>query len=288
LAVKYENNRLLATASILNTLVTESVRFGDLPDNHNHFSPYVGFSVRPFSAHNLRFRAFYKNIFRLPTFNDLYFTDIGNTNLRPETTQQFNVGATYLANFGRLVPLVSLSADAYHNQVKDKIVALPSRKDIFLWSMLNFGEVSITGIDLNAEINLQPTNDIGVLLGVSHSYKRALNVTNPADRFTYRHQIPYTPRVSGAVRAGVETRWLNVFYSLVWSGHRYALIQNYTANRVEGFQNHSISLQRSFDLSFGQLSANAEILNLTDLNYEVIRNFPMPGRSVRVSAGLRF
>ena len=288
IAAKYVNNRILATASLLNTLVTERVQFGALPENHNHFSPYIGISVKPFLAHDLRLRAFYKNIFRLPTFNDLYFTNIGNTNLKPETTNQYNVGITYTTSVGSHIPFFNITLDAYHNNVQNKIVALPSKRDIFLWTMLNFGEVSTHGIDLNVETHIQPSENLGVILGVSHSYQRALNVTDPTNRFTFGHQIPYTPRVSGAVRAGIETRWVNIFYSLVWSGHRYVLPQNYTANRLEGYRDHSISLSRNFNLSFGQLSANLELLNLTDENYQVVRGFPMPGRSFRISTGLSF
>jgi len=287
-AAKYVNNRILATASLLNTLVTERVQFGSLPENHNHFSPYVGISVKPFLSHDLRFRAFYKNIFRLPTFNDLYFTNIGNTNLKPETTNQYNIGITYTTSITSYVPFFNITLDAYHNNVQNQIVALPSKRDIFLWTMLNFGEVSTHGIDLNLETHIQPSENLGVILGVSHNYQRALNVTDPANIFTFGHQIPYTPRVSGAVRAGIETKWLNVFYSLVWSGHRYVLPQNYTANRLEGYRDHSISFSRNFNLSFGTLSANLELLNLTDENYQVVRGFPMPGRSFRISTGLSF
>ena len=36
-------------------------------------------------------RAFYKRIFRMPTFNDLYYTDIGNVSLNPEFVEPISV-----------------------------------------------------------------------------------------------------------------------------------------------------------------------------------------------------
>ena len=288
LAAKYANNWLLATASVLNTLVHERVEHGDAPARHCRFSPYASLSFKPFGAHDLRLRMFYKEIFRLPTFNDLYYTNVGNTNLKPETTRQYNVGLTYTDRWGKYIPHVHLTADLYYNSVDNKIVALPSKKDIFLWSMVNYGKVAISGMDLTGEWRIRPTDRIGLLLGASYTYQRALNVTDPTDPYTYRHQIPYTPRVSGSARGGVETPWVNLSYSLVWSGHRYTFTQNYPANRLEGYQDHSLSLSRVFLLSFGKLSASIEALNLGGENYQVVRGFPMPGRSWRATVGLTF
>ena len=31
----------------------------------------------------------------MPTFNDLYYTDMGNSALKPESATQYNVGFTY-------------------------------------------------------------------------------------------------------------------------------------------------------------------------------------------------
>lgn len=288
LSAKYVDNRWLATASLLNTLVKETVERGDVPAGHCRFSPYVSLSVKPIESQELRFRLFFKEIFRLPTFNDLYYTQVGNTDLKPETARQYNVGLSYATALGAYVPRLSLTLDVYHNKVDNKIVALPSKKDIFLWSMVNFGKVSVTGIDLNGELRIRPSDKVAVVLGGSYTYQRALNVTDPDDVYTYRHQIPYTPRVSGSARGGVDTPWIHVAYSLVWSGHRYTFPQNYPANRLEGYYDHSVSLSHDFLLRFGALSAKLELLNLSGRNYQIVRGFPMPGRSWRATVALKF
>ncbi len=51
-------------------------------------------------------RSFYKTVFRAPTLNDLYYTMVGNRNLKPEYTKQVDVGITFSKPFvdaGRLV-----------------------------------------------------------------------------------------------------------------------------------------------------------------------------------------
>lgn len=281
LAVKYVSNRVLATGSLLATLTEEQVRIGQSADIPFRLSPYASVSVQPFERVDLRVRAFYKNIFRLPTFNDLYYGRVGNPDLKPETTNQYNLGLTYSVRIGSYVPLLSFTADAYHNDVRDKIVAFPS-KNIYTWTMLNYGKVSINGLDLTGEAAFYPWEKIGLSIGGTYTYQRALNVTDPDSR-EYRHQIPYTPRVSGSGKAALETPWVNLAYSVVWSGHRYAVNQNYTENRVPGYSDHSLSVSRTFHIGRTELACSVECLNLGGKNYEVVRYFPMPGRSWRAS-----
>lgn len=281
LAVKYVSNRVLATGSLLATLTEEQVRIGRSADIPFRLSPYASVSVQPFERVDLRVRAFYKNIFRLPTFNDLYYGRVGNPDLKPETTNQYNLGLTYSVRIGRYVPLLSFTADAYHNDVRDKIVAFPS-KNIYTWTMLNYGKVSINGLDLTGEAAFYPWEKIGLSIGGTYTYQRALNVTDPDSR-EYGHQIPYTPRVSGSGKAALETPWVNLAYSVVWSGHRYAVNQNYAENRVPGYSDHSLSVSRTFHIGRTELACSVECLNLGGKNYEVVRYFPMPGRSWRAS-----
>lgn len=281
LAAKYVDNHFLATANLLSTVVNERVKTGVAGKNYRQISPYASISVKPFSEIELRLRLFYKHIFRMPTFNDLYYSRIGNPKLVPEKTDQFNVGLTYSATVASWFPSLAVTLDAYHNNVIDKIVAYPT-KNIFVWTMLNYGRVSIDGLDINIESNFKLHEKANLSLGWSHTYQRALNVTNPSDR-NYRHQIPYTPRVSGSGRISLDTPWLQIAYTVIWSGHRYAGSQNYKVNRLEGYSEHGISATKKFKIAKNNLTTTVEVLNLSGKNYEIVHNFPMPGRSFRAA-----
>lgn len=279
LAAKYVNEWVTATASFLLTAVHETTQNGPAATDKFRASPYASASFKPFENINLRLRLFYKNIFRLPTFNDLYYGKVGNRDLKPENTNQYNVGITYQTRITRFIPLLSVTIDGYHNSVTNKIVAYPT-KNIYTWTMLNYGKVSITGLDINGELTVAPIEELQINLGASYTYNRAINTTNPTDR-DYGHQIPYTPRISGSGHASVVTPWFTIGYSIVWSGHRYAVNQNYAENRVEGYQDHSLSASHEFIIKSHRLGINLECLNLTNKNYTVVRYFPMPGRSWR-------
>ncbi|OJV42891.1 MAG: ligand-gated channel [Bacteroidales bacterium 36-12] len=286
LAAKYVDNNVLATASLLSTVVVEKVAVGNAAPNQNRLSPYVSITHKPFTEIDLRWRAFYKNIFRLPTFNDLYYARIGNANLRPENTDQFNIGMTYSSDFKGNIPQISITADVYRNNVKDKIVAMPT-KNLFKWTMLNLGKVEITGIDLTAETHMKINRDIAIVAGGTYTYQRAVDVTDKQSS-TYGHQIPYTPRVSGSGRFAVETSWFDIAYSVLWSGKRYSLFQNYAENRLSGYSDHSVSASKDFSFKDKLISLNLEVLNILNENYAIVKWFPMPGRSVRGTINIKF
>ncbi len=286
LAAKYVNEHFLATGSLLSTIVTEKVAYGNAAPIRNRLSPYVSFTYKPFRQADFRVRSFYKNIFRLPTFNDLYYARIGNANLRPENTNQFNFGLTYVSHFKGKIPQISVTTDVYRNNVTDKIVAMPT-KNLFKWTMLNLGKVEITGLDLNAETKINLIEKINLVVGGTYTYQKAIDVTEKGNS-TYGHQIPYTPRTSGSGRLALETVWFDLGYSVLWSGKRYALFQNYAENRLPGYSDHSLSASKDIYLKNKLLSFNLEVLNILNENYAIVKWFPMPGRSVRATISYKF
>lgn len=290
-AGKYMNDWLTLSASALATVINEDVEKGGSAGNHRKLTPYVSASFKPLQNEELRIRLFYKDIFRLPSFNDLYYEEVGNSKLKPENARQYNVGVTYSKNVCSFLPYLSATIDGYYNKITDKIIAYPT-KNLAVWSMRNLGSVEIKGVDATASIALQPWENIRINLSGNYTYQRALDVTNSdldsEEGRTYRHQIAYTPRVSGSGQAGIETPWVNLSYSFLFSGKRYQQGENIAENRLDSYSDHSISASRSFKIMQTNTSVSVEVLNIADKNYEIIRNFPMPGRSVRATISIRY
>ena len=155
LAGKYVTNWMTLSASVLGTWVHENVERGNSAGVHRKLSPYVGVSFKPFDSEEFHLRAFYKDIFRLPSFNDLYYGQTGNIGLKPEKARQLNVGLTYTKRVCDVIPFLTFTADAYMNRVTDKIVAIPT-KNLFVWSMVNLGKVNIKGMDVTDGCDGQP------------------------------------------------------------------------------------------------------------------------------------
>ena len=226
-------------------------------------------------------RLFYKETFRVPSFGELYFFQSLPRNLRPECAHQLNLGITHAQEF----PLstfnfqLSTTIDAYYNRVTDKIVARPGH-NMYYWSMENLGIVDILGVDATAEFSfsLHPSTFI---LHLNYSYQYAVDHTLP-DSKTYGHQIIYTPRHSGGASLRWENPWVNLGATAMIVGERYSGPQNSDATRLPAYCDFGINVDRSFDLRIGTLSLRAAIQNLFDVQYEVVRSYPMMGRNWRL------
>ena len=152
-------DRLKVQASVLETFVDEEKRQRDKAPNKSKVTPGLFLSYQPWRKHDIVVRAFYKTAYRMPTFNDLYYTDMGNPALLPETTTQYNVGAVYdRTRTEGIFRNLHLNADVYYNDVKNKIVSWPQGPQ-FRWTTINLGRVDIRGVDAGAACTLAfPTN----------------------------------------------------------------------------------------------------------------------------------
>lgn len=279
LAAHYKGNHFTATASLLHTYITERVKVGTAADDRKRFSPAVSLSWKPFDATGLRFRASYKDIFRVPTFNDLYYQLIGNSNLKPESTRQFNFGTTWGGALFSFFDYVSLSADVYYNKVQDKIVAVPT---MFIWKMMNVGEVETIGLDVNLSADFRLGKHAKLYLTGTYNFMQAEDVTDKTSKL-WRNQIIYTPKHSGSGSATLETPWANLTYTLTATSDRYRLALNTPDNRIEPYADHGISLSRRFKWNRHALRVQLDALNLGNKNYEIVRFYPMPGRNYKIT-----
>lgn len=284
LAAKWVGNRMLATANLLYTRTFESVKTGEAAKNQQKISPYISASVKPFGTVDLRFRAYYKNSFRLPTFNDLYYPAIGRRNLQPEDADQLNLGAIFTTSMGDTMPLLKFSVDTYRNRIKNKIMAFPSG-NLHQWTMMNLGKVQIDGVDITAENVVEFSENSRLFWGTTYTFQHATDITRP-EAPNYRHQIAYTPPHSGSARAALEWNRLNLAYSVIWSGPRYSNNYNSPEFKLDGYADHSLSVAKKWKNGFGEIDLIIEALNLLNKNYQVVRNYPMPGRSYRATLSM--
>ncbi|MTK53549.1 TonB-dependent receptor [Paludibacter sp.] len=277
---RYTSATFKAECSLLATTLTEHVEQGPAANGHNRLSPLVSVAWLPLKDDRLQLRGFYKETFRMPTFNDLYYRSIGNKDLKPETARQWNAGISYM----KKTPdgYLALSLDGYYNRVTNKIIAVPA-KDLFEWSMLNLGLVETTGTDVSARGGYNCFRSLHLTMDVSYTYQHAVDKSNPANS-SYGQLIAYSPEHSGVATIGVLTPLVNGSVNCIFSGYRYDLSHSV----IDGYAETSVAFWRSFESRHFTTDVKLEVLNLTDEQYVVVKNYPMPGRSWRVSVGVKF
>ena len=284
LNARYQSGQLKASGSVVATYITEEVKAGNTPEDRRRLSPTLSLSWQPWEGEQLFVRALYKNTFRVPTFSDLYYLRVGNTSLKPEKATEYTVGLTWSGTPFSFTDFVSLTVDGYYNEVNDKIIAFPST---YVWKMQNYGKVHITGVDVTLATAIPLGKSVNLNLSGNYSWQKALDVTNPEAK-NYKHQLPYSPEHNGNVSATLEMPWINVGYTVTMVSKRYFLAQNIEANRIDGYSEHTATLWREFKLGKCGLRLQAEVINLTDAQYDVIKYYPMPGRSWRLTGTFNF
>lgn len=286
---------LRAQASVLMTAVSNQQSATGVQPK---VTPGVFLSFRPYPKIDLSLNAFYKQSYRYPTFNDLYYTDLGNASLRPELARQHSLELAYRISHKWLMANVAVSY--YYNRVTDKIIAYPKGQQ-FRWTMLNLGTVKINGVDAKADFSFFLPLRWVLRTRLNYTYQKAIDVTNPSDTY-YGHQIPYIPWHSGSAVLGLE--WTSrrgdhygLNYSFIYVGERYGQQENTIYNYVQPWYTHDLSLYGEWGITVNRtpyaihplwLKANIELNNMLGQDYEVIQNYPMPKQNVRCTIAVRY
>ena len=227
----------------------------------------------------------------MPTFNDLYYTDIGNASLNPEYATQWNIGAVIHRDIASTwFNSFNITADGYYNRITDKIIAVPKGTGQYRWMMMNIGKVKIYGVDLTADLRFTLINDLYLLGRLTYTFQRAMDCTDPDDirdggAGTWHGQIAYIPRHSGSVSGTLQWREAELNYSFIYVGERYHNSSNIPENYEPSWYTHDLSASYRFAMPGKRkswLKAGIEINNLFNQQYEVIQNYPMPGRNYKL------
>ena len=271
----YSGNPLSARAHLLLTDIRDRINDVDSIPLYRRLTPFVSLMYKIGEATTARI--YYKQSYRVPTFGELYYYQIIPWDLKPELANQVNIGITHIDRWGSIEGQFTL--DGYYNRVKDKIVAKPTGS-MYYWSIENCGLVDILGVDATAEFQVSSFS-----FQLNYSFQSAQDHTDPASR-TYGHQIVYTPRHSGGGSLRWENSWINLSTTMIAVGHRYSEAQNSADNRLPGYCDITLSVDRSFDLRIGTLALYASVQNLLDAQYEIIATYPMMGRHWKM--GVRY
>lgn len=282
--IKYKTSRISIIGKLLYSLYFNDAQYGKSAKNLRKLSPSLSMSYKIFNDKNIYVRASYKNIFRSPTFNESYFYHFGSTDLLPETTDQYNIGFTFLKNVSNNTSL-KITLDGYMNHVKDKIVAVPY--NMFIWTNVNIGKVKVLGFDATANLSYKFSDRHSLIFTTSYSIQSAKNRTNPDSPY-YGYQIVYTPLHSGSVSLCYENPWVNVTLHGTGMSSRSANNEHYEDSNIPGFFDTGITLFRSFKVLKNEITLKGDIKNLFNKQYEIVKAYPMPGISYQFSINYKF
>ena len=119
------------------------------------------------------------------------------------------------------------------------------------------------------------------LLSGSLSYT-LMKTEDRSGGITDGHLIPYAPQelVNGVVTLRKWSFALTGSWEYV--SHRHTLSYNTPESALPHYLVVNLGLARDFRIGDIEATGRLDLSNLFDESYEVVRNYPMPGRSLRI------
>lgn len=293
LSLRYTHRVLTATARVLAYDDWNSCPVGEAAQNAHHISPTADVTAHLVSWHKgaehwgrLRARVLYKESYRVPTFSETYYYHLGTQRLRPELARQTGAGLTLQTQPAPWWQNLEVSADAYFNHVRDRISAIPY--NLYVWQTVNMGLVNIWGTDVTLHSTFRPAERHLLLLHTNYSWQKATDRTDPTSR-SYGKQPAYMPQHTLGASLAWENPWANLSISLTALSERWSTNEHAAGTLLPAYAEWGVGAYREVKLPRGvRLNLRADVLNLFNKQYEIVRRYPMPGRHWKVGATIAF
>lgn len=248
---------------------------------HTGLTPALSFAWRPTFVPGLTLRVFAKRSYRVPTLNDLYYTFIGNSNLKPEYASQIDGGVSWsIPGENKTLRALTIKADVYTNRITQKIIAVPTTNQ-FRWTMVNLGKVITHGLDASAE-SAWSFGEVRLGAKATYSWQRAMDCSDKSSPY-YKGQIAYIPKHSASAVADMAWRKWSANYSFLYTGHRYDGSANIPANYIRSYYINDFAVNRDLCISNVDARISLAVNNILNRHYDVVRCYPMPGRNYKIT-----
>jgi len=242
-------------------------------------NPFAELAYRKTKKIDLKTGVSYRSSFRMPSFNELYYNNIGNTALTPERAEQLSLFGDFSNERDRFSWL--LRPTLYFNQVMDKIIAIPTQ-NLFIWSMQNVGLVHVKGFDIQGVMIFKLNKNNKLNFTANYTLQQAIDRT-AVDSPTYGHQLAYTPLHNGNLDVSYHYKNHGMRVGVFANSLRYALNENVSSNELDSYALLDASIFTRIESKAHQFRLQFSCKNLLNSSYAVIRNYVMPGRNFLIT-----
>lgn len=209
--------------------------------------------------------------FRIPTYNDLYWEEGGNPDLKPESSYQAEIANVFKYKN------VTLTQTAYFNKIKDLLRWVPGNSGI--WSPQNTDRVAAYG----AETLLSWKREMGKsIVEVNGTYAYTISKNEATGK-----QLFFVPfhKITSAVALSYK-KW-SANYQMLFNGFVYTQLDNDPTAVVPSYLVGHLGID--YDIPFfAHSKIGAQVLNLWGEKYESLENRIMPGRNYNLYLIFKF
>lgn len=282
---KYQAKFFNMEVSLFSQSFMDQNSFQDHRENYNKIHPQVSLFTSDQLFKNVQLFIWYKPSSRAPSFNELYYSQVGNKSLVPEKSSQLNLGTRYIKTLKKVD--FQIQGNVFKNLVTDKIIALPTQ-NLFVWSIQNIGKVDIFGGDIHLSAGLSLNKEWKLKIQAGVSYQKATDVSDENSP-TYQHQIAYTPILTGNASMSLHYKKAGLHLSSLFIGERFSLNENISGNRLDPYTVFDLSVNYSFHIKEKQeFKLHIGVKNIGNASYNFIKYYVMPGRNYFIKLSYEF
>ncbi len=267
---------------LTDVILYPSLRYDSFTDTKGDISPKIGFNVLILERPSIRLRASYGRNYRVPTFNDLYWIRGGNPYLEPEHSKNFDAGLIAGAQSDDVE--ISAEVNYFRIDASNKIVWQPV--SITVWSPVNLQSVLSKGFEGKVTLNLWKN-----LLMVNYTYN-ALQTRKTSEDFpgdaSFGKLLPYVPQEFASASVGTAFNGFSANLTYAFTGFRYETSDNNPRFFLPAYDNIDANISYGFAAAGVSIRLTAEVNNLADMDYQLIRGYPVPLRNYNITTTISY
>jgi len=253
-----------------NFTILPALRFDRIGNEKLHPTEEVKFSYSIFNGTEAEYH--YGTGFRNPTFNDLYWPQSGNPDLKPEDSkyQSFKLKLISVSN-----PISNIYFNITDRQTTDLIQWAPISEESFVWQPQNIASSRRTNFTIGSQFEIENT-PFQIAMHVTYQETKDIDLDKP---------LLYAPEFIGFVGINCTMNLLNLALSAHYTGKRiaaYPYFSNPDDTMLPSYVQTNAIFQYQLPISENQLSITLNISNVLDKQFESISGYPEPGRNIRI------
>ena len=220
-------------------------------------------------------------VYRVPTFNDLFWTPGGNPNLFSENGYSQDLGLKI--NYTKGNWNFKNEATFFNKNIKDWIIWLPGSS---YWEPQNIQKVWSRGIEKHLSFTYAK-NDWKIGASALGTYVLSTNqVAKSANDASVGKQLIYVPKFNGLAKLDFHFKNFQFTYRHNYNSKRFTTTDNFAF--LPAF--HLGSVQTSYTFQSAKASSRffVELNNILNHEYQAIQNRPMPLRHFNTGFSFTF
>lgn len=213
--------------------------------------------------------------YRIPTFNDLYWTPGGNLGLVPESSYQIDLGQELSFKY------FNFKLNGYYIKTDDLIQWLPNMSGI--WSPINIAKSDSYGVELELK---SAFNFNAHYFSFSSHYSYTVSENTETKK-----QLIYVPFHKGNLSLAYNHKKISANYQFMYNGDVFTTEDNLRGYfySLESYHVSNIGCHyKIFETNTNELQVGILINNLFNKNYQNVAYRPMPNRNFNIQLHYKF